>query len=127
MIIFHLFHLFTLHLLLTTPLFKFSLVVSAASMSCSFPEGNSRICYNTASSSEAESQNVSVSEIEFIAKYLRSYQAQRGKPKFYFMNGTGADDCAEWPVTSRGRTAVFAKLLGDQYAAVAFLDICEDS
>lgn len=115
MVMFHLLRLLALRLIITPPP---SVFVSA---SCSLPEGDNRICYG--SSEEAEPQNVSVAEIQFIARYLRSYQAQRGNPKFYFMNGTGADDCAEWPVTSRGTTAVFAKLVGDAWAAVTFLDI----
>jgi len=87
---------------------------------CTSPEPARRICYNA---SGATPQNLSMQEVAYTAKYLRFYGSQKGNPAFYFMNGTSADNCAEWLVTSKGATLVLAKLVGRDWAAVTFSDI----
>jgi hypothetical protein len=90
---------------------------------CLFPEPTRQICY---SSPGATPQNLNPKEVDFIARYLRSYQAQmmkEGGSPFWRMPVQDADGCAEWQVTAKGGTWVQAKLVGDDNAAVTFSDI----
>ncbi|ATY60552.1 hypothetical protein A9K55_005455 [Cordyceps militaris] len=90
---------------------------------CLSPEPSQRICYND---NGATPQNLNMKEVDFIARYLRSYQAQAlkaGRSPFWKMNEADADNCAEWQVTTKGKTWALAKLVGDDSAAVTFNDI----
>ncbi len=94
--------------------------IGQVSGECFAPEPARQICY---SAPGATPQNLTVQEIEFTAKYLRNYQATKGNPRFYWFNGTEADNCAEWIVTTKGATMVLAKLVGRSWAAASFIDI----
>ena len=90
---------------------------------CLFPEPTRQICYNTP---RATPQNLNPKEVDFVARYLRAYQAEavaNGKFPFFRMPAETADGCAEWQVTAKGGTWVMAKLVGQQSAAVTFSDI----
>lgn len=88
-----------------------------------FPEPELRICY---SEPGATPQNLYLREVNFVAQYLRAYEeevlSQGGSP-FFSMPLPDADNCGEWQVTSKGRTWVMAKLVGDEAAGVLFSDI----
>jgi hypothetical protein len=87
------------------------------------PEPARRICYSV---SGATPQNLDLREVNFTAQYLRSYQeevfSQGGSP-FWKMPLPDANNCAEWQVTTKGRTWVLAKLVGNDPAAILFSDI----
>lgn len=90
---------------------------------CLNPEPAKRICY---SENGATPQNLNMKEVDYIARYLRSYQAQavkEGRSPFWKMNEADADNCAEWQVSNKGKTWALAKLVGDDSAAVTFNDI----
>jgi hypothetical protein len=87
------------------------------------PEPTRRICY---SDPGATPQNLELREVNFTSQYLRNYEeemiAQGGSP-FWKMMLPDANNCAEWQVTTKGRTWVMAKLVGNEQAAVLFSDI----
>ncbi|KAF6813878.1 hypothetical protein CPLU01_14540 [Colletotrichum plurivorum] len=90
---------------------------------CLFPEPERRICYNEEGGTP---QNLNIQEVNFTANYLRQYekeQLRQGGSPFWRMTLPDADNCGEWQVTSKGRTWVMAKLVGDEPAAVLFSDI----
>lgn len=65
-------------------------------------------------------------EVQFTADYLRAYQEQQlsiGASPFWKMTLPEAENCGEWQVTSKGRTWVMAKLVGNDQAGVLFSDI----
>jgi hypothetical protein len=81
------------------------------------------MCY---SDPGATPQNLDLREANFTAQYLRVYQEQQlsqGGSPFWKMPLPEANNCAEWQVTTKGRTWVMAKLVGDDPAAVLFSDI----
>lgn len=88
-----------------------------------FPEPERRICY---SDPGATPQKLDLREVNFTAQYLRSYQEEvlsKGGSPFWKMTLPEANNCAEWQVTTKGRTWVMAKLVGNDPAAVLFSDI----
>lgn len=90
---------------------------------CLFPEPSTQICY---AAPDATPQNLNPLEVDFVARYLRSYQAQNvkdGLSPFWKMPLPDADNCGEWQVTVKGGTWVLAKLVGSNAAAVTFNDI----
>ncbi|KAK7943021.1 uncharacterized protein PG986_012134 [Apiospora aurea] len=93
-------------------------------MTCFFPEPAERICYDEADGGTP--QNLNLKEVDFIARYLRSYQdraVKQGQSPFFKMPVADADNCGEWQVTTKGGTWALAKLVGDDSAAVTFRDI----
>ncbi|KAJ2966838.1 hypothetical protein NQ176_g9955 [Zarea fungicola] len=108
---------------------RFSQILSGLALAgystaiCVNPEPSRRICYNEEGGTP---QDVNLKEADFIARYLRSYQAQaikEGRSPFWKMNEADADNCAEWQVSAKGKTWALAKLVGDDSAAVTFNDI----
>lgn len=98
-------------------------LAGASAAICLNPEPSRRICYNE---NGATPQNLNMKEVDFIARYLRSYQAQaikEGRSPFWKMSEADADNCAEWQVSTKGKTWAMAKLVGDDSAAVTFNDI----
>ncbi|POR32697.1 Beta-1,3-glucanosyltransferase [Tolypocladium paradoxum] len=94
-----------------------------ASSTCMFPEPAKQICYDEPGGTP---QNLNLKEVDYIARYLRNYQAQavrQGLSPFWKMKVSDADNCAEWQVTTKGGTWALAKLVGDMDVAVAFTDI----
>ncbi|KAK4118086.1 hypothetical protein N657DRAFT_651646 [Parathielavia appendiculata] len=90
---------------------------------CFFPEPERRICYSEPGGTP---QNLDLREVNFVAQYLRAYEQQQlsqGGSPFWKMPLPEADNCGEWQVTSKGRTWVMAKLVGDEQAGVLFSDI----
>jgi hypothetical protein len=87
---------------------------------CTNPETPDRICYNEQGGTP---QNLTLKEINFMAKFLRSYGRQDGNPAFYTMKVADADNCGEWQVTTGGNALVLAKLVGNQDTSVTFNDI----
>lgn len=64
--------------------------------------------------------------MNFTAQYLRQYEENQislGQSPFWRMTLPDADNCGEWQVTTKGRTWVMAKLVGNEPAAVLFSDI----
>ncbi len=92
-------------------------------MTCFFPEPARQICYDEPGGTP---QNLDAREVDFIGRYLRSYQEQvvrEGGSPFWKMTTEDADNCAEWQVTAKGGTWALAKLVGDYSVAVTFTDI----
>ncbi|KAJ4294931.1 hypothetical protein N0V88_005170 [Collariella sp. IMI 366227] len=97
--------------------FQFLSAIAIAS-SASGTALNKRLC--------ATPQNLDLRKVNFVAKYLRAYQelvlSQGGSP-FWKMPLPDANNCGKWKVTSKGRTWVLAKLVGNEPAGVLFSDI----
>ncbi|KAF9882226.1 hypothetical protein CkaCkLH20_00262 [Colletotrichum karsti] len=90
---------------------------------CLIPEPDKRICYSEAGGTP---QGLDLKEVQYTADYLRAYQEQQlsiGGSPFWKMPLPEANNCGEWQVTSKGRTWVMAKLVGEQQAGVLFSDI----
>lgn len=87
---------------------------------CFTPEPDQRICYNSAG---ATTQNVTLKEVQYTAKYLRYYGGLASSPPFFSMPAVDGDACPEWQVTSKGSTLVLAKFVGEKNGSVTFNDI----
>jgi hypothetical protein len=69
-------------------------------------------------------QNVNVNDVEFIAKYLRSYGRQIKPGRFFTMNANDTQGCGEWSVYSRRSALVTIKHINDTVnSSVLFEDI----
>jgi hypothetical protein len=69
-------------------------------------------------------QNVNISDVEFIAKYLRSYGRQIKPGRFFTMNANDTQGCGEWSVYSRRSALVTIKHIDDTVdSSVLFEDI----
>jgi len=78
-------------------------------------------CYTEANGTP---QNVDVADVNFIAKYLRSYGRQIKPGRFFTMNANDTQGCGEWSVYSRRNTLVTIKHIDDTIdSSVLFEDI----
>jgi hypothetical protein len=78
-------------------------------------------CYTTA---HGTPQNVDVSDVAFIAKYLRSYGRQIKPGRFFTMAAKDTPGCGEWSVYSHRSTLVTIKHINDTVdSSVLFEDI----
>lgn len=55
--------------------------------------------------------------------YSESGGTPLGQSPFWRMTLPDADNCGEWQITTKGRTWVVAKLVGNERAAVLFSDV----
>src|SRR5690349_4747707 len=63
-------------------------------------------CYTEANGNP---QNVDLADVNFIAKYLRSYGRQIKPGRFFTMNANDTQGCGEWSVYARRNTLVTIK------------------
>ncbi|KAI1812913.1 hypothetical protein GGS20DRAFT_511445 [Poronia punctata] len=90
-----------------------------------------QICYETETPSlncytspDNIPQDVTVSDVRFIASYLRSYGAQVRTGRIFSMAATDAPDCGEWLLYAHGTAQAFAKHVDNTVdSAVLFADI----
>src|SRR3569833_641097 len=73
-------------------------------------ESTDRFCYTEANGTP---QNVNVSDVIFIAKYLRSYGRQSKPGRFFTMRSNDTKDCGEWTAYSHGSALVAVKHITD--------------
>ena len=73
-------------------------------------ETTDRFCYTEANGTP---QNVNVSDVIFIAKYLRSYGRQSKPGRFFTMRSNDTKDCGEWTAYSHGSALVAVKHITD--------------
>ncbi|KAM3537628.1 hypothetical protein ARSEF1564_009443 [Beauveria bassiana] len=92
-------------------IYSLTAIAGCASAICLSPEPAKRICYDE---NGATPQNLNMKEAQAI---------KAGRSPFWKMNEADADNCAEWQVSSKGKTWALAKLVGDDSAAVTFEDI----
>ncbi len=84
-------------------------------------ETESLLCYTGA---KGMSQDVTVADVTFIAKYLRAYGRQTKPGRFFTMNAKDTQGCGEWTVYSRRSTLVTIKHIDDRIdSSVLFEDI----
>ncbi|KAG7289221.1 hypothetical protein NEMBOFW57_005586 [Staphylotrichum longicolle] len=78
-------------------------------------------CYTEANGTP---QNVDLADVNFIAKYLRSYGRQIKPGRFFTMNANDTQGCGEWSVYARRNTLVTIKHINDTIdSSVLFEDI----
>ncbi len=78
-------------------------------------------CYTEANGAP---QNVDLTDVLFIAKYLRSYGRQIKPGRFFTMNAKDTQGCGEWSVYSHRSTLVTVKHINDTIdSSVLFEDI----
>jgi hypothetical protein len=84
-------------------------------------ETTALLCYTEGNGTP---QTVNVSDVEFIAKYLRSYGRQIKPGRFFTMNANDTQGCGEWSVYSRRSALVTIKHIDDTVdSSVLFEDI----
>jgi hypothetical protein len=107
-------------ILKTSTQLLYSIFIYQTVATCFNPEPARRICYDSLGGTP---QNLTQKELNYAAKYLRSYGRQDGNPHLFTMKVKDADNCGEWQVFTSGNAIVLAKLVGEQDASVAFNDI----
>jgi len=92
-----------------------------ASRVCYETETPARLCYTAPDNIP---QDVDLSDVQFIASYLRAYGAQTRAGRLFNMAAADAPDCGEWLLYSSGTASVFAKHINNTVnSSVLFADI----
>ncbi|KAI0490351.1 hypothetical protein F4859DRAFT_508151 [Xylaria cf. heliscus] len=96
--------------------------VSARAAQICYDNENSRLlCYNPP---DGKPQNVAISDVAYIASYLRAYGAQTKAGRLFNMAAADAPNCGEWSVYSHGTALVLAKHINNAVnSSVLFADI----
>lgn len=69
-------------------------------------------------------QNVAISDVAFIASYLRSYGGQTKAGRLFNMAAADAPDCGEWSIYAYGSALAIAKHIDNSVnSSVLFADI----
>jgi hypothetical protein len=105
--------------------------IAAPSSPSSISPRKAEICYDGETSAllcytapDNTPQNVNVSDIAYIAAYLRAYGAQTRAGRLYSMSAADAPDCAEWVMFAHGSAQAVAKHINSAVnSSVLFADI----
>jgi hypothetical protein len=92
-----------------------------SSQICYENENPNLLCYNAPS---GVPQNVALTDVAYIASYLRSYGAQTKAGRLFNMAATDAPDCGEWTIYARNSAVAIAKHINNNVnSSVLFADI----
>ncbi|KAI4868243.1 hypothetical protein F4820DRAFT_154645 [Hypoxylon rubiginosum] len=116
--------------LLLAPLALFGTAVAAPSSLQPSPRA-AQICYDSETASllcytapDNTPQDVVVSDVTYIASYLRAYGAQTKAGRLYTMAAADAPDCGEWTIYAHGSAQAIAKHIDNTVnTSVLFADI----
>jgi hypothetical protein len=88
---------------------------------CYDSEKPNLLCYNPPS---GVPQNVALTDVAFIASYLRSYGGQTKAGRLFNMPAADAPDCGEWTIYAKNSAVAIAKHIDNSFnSSVLFADI----
>ncbi|KAF2663357.1 hypothetical protein BT63DRAFT_125528 [Microthyrium microscopicum] len=105
-----------------TPPESLPLAISTrSSQICYDSEKPNLLCYNSPS---GVPQNVNLTDVAYIASYLRAYGAQTKAGRLFNMARADAPDCGEWTIYARNSAVATAKHIDNSVnSSVLFADI----
>jgi len=110
-------------LLTSIKLFAIQLLIDIAAGQCYANETAALQCYTAP---ENIPQQVNLTDIAFVAAYLRSYGKQLKAGRFLTMLTTDGSNCPEWSLYSHGSALVTAKHINSVVnSSVLFADIAD--